>query len=362
MIVAIILVVVIFGSLVFVHELGHFVAARLNGVEVDEFGFGFPPRLVGKKVGKTIYSINWLPLGGFVRMRGEDQSDTSPGSFGGARILAKTRILLAGVGMNVLMAYVLLLWLCATGLPAALSGDFKLPAASFSSPKQVMVVQVSLGSPAAQAGLGKGDIVASANGQTLVSEDDLVDFTKAHAGQTVRLDVRHGGAERTLDVRLRGEEDGRTSGYLGVTPFQTYTIGFGWRSVWVAASLLGQMIWATLAGFVGAIAALVGHKTAGPAVAVTGPVGIVVLLSNILYLGARYILFFMATISVSLAVINVLPIPALDGGRLFLIWLGKIRRKPISPELEARIHTVGFAALLLLMVVITVLDVRRLHS
>lgn len=361
-IIAIILVVLIFGSLIFVHELGHFLAARRNGVDVEEFGFGFPPRIFGWRGKKTLYSLNLLPLGGFVRLRGEDGSDTSLGTFAGAGLWAKTKILLAGVGMNALMAYVLLLFLCVVGLPALFASSFRLPTPSSTTPKQVMVVGVESGSPAASAGIVKGDIIATAGAQALSSEDDLTGFTKSHADQTVQLSIRHAGSQRTVMVKLRDAKAGQDAGYLGVAPLQVYNQRFGWQSIWVAAWLGIQMITATLAGLFGAIIALFVRHAGQAAAQISGPVGIVVILSNIMYLGANYVLFFMATISISLAVINVLPIPAIDGGRLFLIWLGKLRRKAISPELEAKIHTIGFAALILLMVVITILDIKRLHS
>lgn len=360
-IISIILVVLIFGSLIFVHELGHFLAARRNGVEVDEFGFGFPPRLIGIQKGKTIYSLNLLPLGGFVRLKGEDQSDKSPGSFGSASIWSKTKILLAGVGMNALMAYVLLLILCLVGLPAIFTTGFVLPRPSSTSAKQVMIVALSDGSPAAQAGLVKGDVVLSADHRPLHTEEDLINFTKAHAAQRVLFEVKHAKLVSSYNITLNSQTKGQRSGYLGITPLQVYTTQFGWRSIWVAASLVLQMIGATLAGFAGAIAGLFTGHAGQSAAGVTGPVGIVVILSNIIYLGVTYVMFFMATISVSLAVINALPIPAIDGGRLYLIWFGKLRGRAVSPELEARIHTIGFMTLIALMVLITFLDVRRLR-
>jgi regulator of sigma E protease len=360
MILAIILVVVLFSLLVIVHELGHFVVARMSGVEVQEFGVGFPPQAWARKIGRTLYSVNWLPLGGFVRMRGEDGGDQSPGSFGGASLRAKTAILLAGVGMNALTAYMLILVLCIWGLPAAFATSFNLPQPAASSPQRVLVLEIAKDSPAATSGLEKGDKLLSANGQQLASEQQLVDFTHDHAGTTASFEVEHGGATTTKQIKLRDPEAGKDSGYLGVTPLAVQNLAFGWRAPIVAASLLGQMIWGTLAGFATTIAGLFHHQQGGAAVAVAGPVGIVVIMTNALYLGAGYVIFFLATISVSLAILNALPIPALDGGRLALIWFGKLRRKPVSPELEAKIHTVGFALLLLLMAIVTVIDLRRL--
>jgi regulator of sigma E protease len=360
MIVAILLVVVLFSLLVLVHEWGHFIAARRNGVEVEEFGVGFPPRIAGKRFGRTFYSINWLPLGGFVRLKGEDGTDMSVGSFAAASVWAKTKILLAGVAMNALTAYAILLILCLWGLPAAFVGQFRLPQPARTAPKQVVLVEVVQGSPAATAGLTKGDVVVKGNAEPITDEEQLHEFTKAHAGQTVELTVRHGRNEKQLRVQLNGEQAAAASGYLGVTPFATQTYSYGTMAPVVAASILGQTVWGTFSGIATTIVGALRHE-ANATVAVTGPVGIVVIMSNVLYLGLAYLLFFLAMVSTSLACLNIIPFPALDGGRLALIWIGKLRRKPVSPQLEAKIHTAGFVFLLFLMAVITLVDIKRMR-
>lgn len=357
MLLIIALVILIFGFLVFIHELGHFVAARRNGVEVEEFGFGFPPRIVGKRFGKTLYSINLLPLGGFVRMKGEDQDDSAAGSFGAASFWAKTKILLAGVTMNFIAAYIILVYLCLTGLPPVVANQASIGTATEAQPKQVMAIAIAKGSPAEAAGVRQGDIVVSADGRSFTAAQDLMNFTKEKAGSQVQLKLARDGQEREVTARLR--EPASDQGYLGVTPFQTYAIKYGLvDSFLTAGAILGQLSWATLAAFGGLIAGLFTSGQVSEQVA--GPVGIVVLLSNVVNLGVAYVLIFVASISISLAVINAMPLPALDGGRFAIIAVGKLLRRPLSPRVEGLVHTIGFVALIGLMVVVTYVDIGRL--
>lgn len=354
----ILLVIAIFAVLVLVHELGHFVAARRNGVEVEEFGLGFPPRAFGRKIGRTLYSINWLPLGGFVKLKGEDSSDTGPGTFGGARFLAKTKILFAGVTMNLLTAYIILVVLCLTGLPPVLKNQFSFGHPVYDQPKQVMVVATAPGSPAEVAGLQKGDVILSANGQPLESEQQLLDFTKSNAGQTVNFEVTGDSGARRLQTTLRGAQE--TQGQLGVTPMQTYKLQYTpVDAVITAAGLTLQMVWETLAAFGGLVAGLLTQGQLSEQVA--GPVGIVSILANVAYFGAAYIFIFVASISISLAVLNALPLPALDGGRWLLIAAQKFTGRKLSERFEVAVHTVGFVSLIALMIVVTFVDIQRLN-
>lgn len=362
MIIAILLVLIIFSLLVFVHEFGHFSAARRSGVEVEEFGFGFPPRLVGKKVGQTIYSINWLPLGGFVRLKGEDGVDKSKGSFGAAPYYKKAWILVAGVLMNVLAAYVILVYLCFTGMPAAAARSLSGASVAREAAPNVMLLSIGADSPAARAGITAGDSIVKINGEQITNEQELMLTTKKLAGTKTTIVIRHKGSEKVVDVVLRSPEEGKKLGYLGASPFETHNVAYGRRSPLVAAQMTLAMMVGTLKGFALGIAGLlhIGPSTKGAAATVTGPVGIVALLQNVLKLGASYVLFFVATISASLAVINILPIPALDGGRLFFLSVERITGKALSPQKEALIHTVGFVLLIGFMIIITFFDIRRL--
>jgi regulator of sigma E protease len=355
------LVIGVFMVVVLVHELGHFWLARRNGVKVEEFGVGFPPRLFGRQMGETFYSVNLLPLGGFVKLKGENSADKSPNSLGAASFAAKAKILLAGVGMNLVLGYVLLLGLCLTGLPPLLEGQFTLGNPTLSQPKQVMVVKVSEESPAKEAGLKTGDVIKKVNGREITEEAQLLEFTKSQANQEVSLEVNErAGQSRQVNVRLNDEEEAKAEGYLGITPFQTFKLRYGWEAPIVALGLLGQMVWGTLAGLASLVAQLVVGRNVADGV--TGPVGIVSILGNLRHFGVAYLASFVVSISVSLAVLNALPIPALDGGRLALAVWQKVSGEEISPRREGQIHGIGFALLMILFLVITYIDVQRLRQ
>jgi regulator of sigma E protease len=356
-------VVLIFGFLIFVHELGHYVAARRSGVEVEEFGFGFPPRLVGKQVGRTIYSINWIPLGGFVKLKGETLTDKTPGSFGATSFWGKTKILFAGVTMNALTAFAILWGLCLTGLPPLVHNQFSFGHSTFAQPKQVMVLAVGKDSPADKAGIKKGDVVLAADGKLLESEQQLIDLTRQKAGEEVSflISVPARGGQRAdvhaMYIKLNSPDS--KEGFLGVSPMQTYKLRYVLGDAFVTAvGLTLQMMWLTLAAFGSLLVGLFMHAQVGDQVA--GPVGIVVILANILELGLPYVLIFVASISISLAVINALPLPALDGGRWTLAAVQRVTNKQLSERTENMVHLAGFAALILLMLVVTIYDIKRL--
>jgi regulator of sigma E protease len=339
-------------------------AARRGGVDVEEFGIGFPPKIFGKKVGSTLYTFNWLPLGGFVRLKGEDTADNGPHTFGAARFSTKAKILLAGVGMNLLTAVVILYGLALTGLPA-LGAQFEPTFLNhdYAQPKQLILAQVEPGSPAAKAGIKRGDFVLRGNGQDLKTDEDLRNFTKANAGHDVLLHVRSNGDERDVKVKLR--EPGNTQGYLGVISQQVYKLKYDpLRALVAAVWVTGSLFVATIAGVVQLILGIPSlilnlFSSHVPHVAETasGPIGIIFILQSISVLGYAYIFLFM----VALAAFNVLPLPALDGGRLALIAWQKYFKRRISAETEAKIHTFGFMALIALMLLITVYDIRKPH-
>lgn len=363
----IILIVLLFSLLVILHEWGHYIAAKRNGVGVEEFGIGFPPKVWGKKVRGTLYTINLLPLGGFVRLKGEDADDNGPGTFGGAKFVVKAKILLAGVGMNLLTAFVLLYGLCVTGMPglgSALEPSFIR--STYSQPKQLILAQVEKGSPAAQAGLKQGDYILRGNGDELPTDEALRNFTKLNAGREVTLRVNSQGDQRDIKVTLR--QPGSKEGYLGVASQQIYKLKYDpLRAVVAAGYLTGALFVATIVGVVNLIIhipvllfGIFSQTVPEAAQAASGPLGIVYILKNISFLGIAYIAVFMANIAVALAAFNVLPLPALDGGRLALIAAQKAFKKQLKAESEAKIHAIGFMALIGLMLLITVYDLRKI--
>ena len=359
-------VVLLFSMLVIIHEWGHYVAARRGGVTVEEFGVGFPPKVWGTVKRGVLYSVNLLPLGGFVRLKGEDGDDTAKGSFGAAKILTKTKILLAGVVMNLITAVVLFYGLSVTGMPGLGNLEPEFLAHTYAQAPKLVVADVATDSPAAVAGIKNGEYIVSGNGKALATNDELRSFTKDNAGQTVTFVIEHSGSgNRDVSVKLR--DPGSTQGYLGVVGQQDYKIKYDpitavAAAVWVTGALFVATIvgvFKLLAGIPMLVIGLFSTTVPAAAAEASGPLGILFIFKSISTLGISYIVLLLANIAVALAAFNVLPLPALDGGRLALIWWQKLTGRKISADTEAQIHGVGFMVLLALMALITVYDFRK---
>lgn len=361
----------LFIGLVLIHEFGHYITARRGGVEVEEFGLGFPPRakILTERKG-TIYTLNWLPLGGFVKLKGEHDADKSPGSFGAASLKTKITIMVAGVIMNLLTAFALLTFLALVGMPRLVENQFTVAGDTRVVRQQVLIGFVEPDSPAFKAGLQVRDqlisIASSGNTNSVESAEALPDITNKYSGQEVQLNIKRSGEAKTLNATLRSDEEVQASkntddpkGYLGIAPAE-YTIQ---RSTWsapiVAAGLMKQITELTFKGLGTALAALFTGDSAKASSQVAGPVGIFVLLKDGSLLGYEFMLIIIAIISLTLAIMNILPIPALDGGRLFVTLLFKAIRRPLTKSTEDLIHGTGFLLLMLLFVLITIVDVRR---
>lgn len=366
-----ILGLLLFVALVVVHEFGHFIAARRNDVDVEEFGIGFPPRakVLARKKG-TVYTLNWLPLGGFVRLKGENDSATEKGSFGAASLGAKVKIMLAGVGMNLITAYVLLTLAAAVGIPKLLPNQFTIASDTRVSKQEVFIGYVEPNSPAANASIEVRDQLVSVthNNQTeaITTAEQLPKITEKFAGETVQVTVERDGEQKHAFVDLRSREEVEASketddpkGYLGVAPTEFTLQRSTWSSPIVAAGLIKQFTFETFKGLGSALAGLFTGNAAKASEQVSGPVGVFVLLKDGSILGFEFVLFIIAVISLTLAIMNALPIPALDGGRLFVTLLFRAFKKPLTKDLEDKIHGMGFALLMLLFVLITIVDVRR---
>ncbi|MDB5182303.1 MAG: hypothetical protein JWO47_87 [Candidatus Saccharibacteria bacterium] len=367
-----------FIGLVIFHEFGHYVLARRNGVEVEEFGLGFPPRakILATRKG-TIYSLNWLPLGGFVRLKGEHDSDTEKGTYGAATTWAKTKIMMAGVFMNLLAAFVLFTIVALIGMPKLLDHQFTVNSDTkiIKDVKDKGVVKINYvvkNSPAEKAGLKADDQIVSIGGIKIDKPETLSTATNKFEEQEVTVVMKRGGAEYTKQITLR-----KASPHLGVSPYSAESGQQIRRSTWsapvVAVGVMKDFTIATFKGLGSAIKGLgsltagffTGNKTARQAgqeeagSQVSGPVGIFTVLYQISKQGFGLVLFIIAILSLTLAVMNVLPIPALDGGRLFVMLLYRVRRKELKQKTEERIHGTGFAVLMLLFAVITIVDIKR---
>lgn len=370
-VVLLVLGLLLFVGLVVVHEFGHFIAARRNGVDVEEFGIGFPPRAWGKKTkGGFIFSLNWLPIGGFVKLKGESDAATEKGTLGAASTSAKAKIMLAGVTMNLVVAFLLLTILGWIGMPQLIDNQFTVKSDTTVLKSEVLAGYVENGSPAAKAGIKARDQIQtiSYGGRTikLQSASDLPKVTEKYAGQSVRISYIHDGSLKTATTTLRNQKTVEASkktdkpkGYLGVSPTEYKTTRATWSAPVTALGLLWQFTAATFHGLGTAIAAVFQGQGSKAAEQVSGPVGIVVILKDGSLLGIQFILMIIAIISLTLAIMNVLPIPALDGGRLYMILLSRLFGKRLTQDMEERIVGSSFIFLLFLIVLITIVDVKR---
>jgi regulator of sigma E protease len=353
---------VMFVGLVVLHELGHAIVAKRNEVEVEEFGIGFPPRVWGKKLKNGVFfSVNWLPLGGFVKLKGEHDAATGKGTYGGARLLVKTKILLAGVGVNWLSAVVIFTILALAGMPKVLPNQFAVASDNVFSGTTVQAASVGDDSPAHRAGLAQGDKITEFAGEKITSSEQFRSLTQAQAGQTTTISYTHnGGQAKQTQVILNKTNDGG-KGFIGVgaaddsVPTQRAT----WSAPIVGVGVTAQFTYETAKGLVSIFANLFAAHFAEAGASVTGPVGIFGILQSSAQAGFVPVLFLIGIISLTLAVMNVLPIPALDGGRLFVTLIFRMLKKPLTKEREESIQAGGMIALLGLMALITILDVRR---
>ncbi len=351
--------ILILSLLVFIHELGHFTVARLIGVKVEEFGFGLPPRIFGKKFGSTIYSLNWLPIGGFVKLAGEDDSEVGHKEiknkkqyFWARSKKERAAILLAGVVMNFVLAVGITTYLLTQGVQEV-SG-------------RVHVEHILPGSPAEKVGLKKKDVIeaiaftqeGTTKKTSILVPKDIIDTVKAHAGETVALIVRRNNEEFTLAVVPRKEYP-KGEGPLGVAISDLETKVYPLTEAPVEAVKLNiQRAWEMLAGIGSLVVRLVHLEPVGGDVA--GPIGIAQVTGQAMKFGWKAVLEFMSILSLNLAVLNVLPIPALDGGRLAFVVFEKILGRKVKPAFEQSTHQIGMIVLFILILLISINDILRL--
>lgn len=376
----VIIFILVLSVLVFVHELGHFWTARKLGVKAEEFGFGFPPRALGfyKDVqGKwrffkggrsidelpegqepkgTVYSLNWLPIGGFVRIKGENgEGKQDSDSFSAKALWKRAVILSAGVAMNIILAAGLLSLGYMIGLPQSL--DEAKPSAHVTEAK-VWVMETLPGSPAAEAGLQAGDIIVSVNGQAVGGNEELQSLVAEN--NNLASDFLVQGETELRHIEITPEiiaETGKPG--IGISIYASGTIRYSFFiAIWEGIKATGLMFWAIIVAFAVLIKDLfIGAGVDGQ---VAGPIGIATLTGQVATLGFAYLLQFMALLSLNLALINILPFPALDGGRLLFLLIEKFKGKPVKQSVEAWIHTIGFWLLIILLVVVTYKDIARL--
>ena len=369
--------------LVVLHELGHAIVAKRNGVKVEEFGVGFPPAAKKWKVKRSFlgenvtFSLNWLPLGGFVRLKGEYDSAKGEGTYGGSTFWVKTKILLAGVVMNWITAIVLFTILAIIGMPKILSNQVQLPFDTEVRRSPVAIAKITPNSPADKIGLKVNDELIKINGQSLTEAEKLPVITKQSSGKKVRVEYRRDGKELAVDVQLNDEKSVKGSGYLGVIPGQTEKMYSTWSAPIMGVATTGQLSHETIKG-VGVLLVKTVHGSIGQIFgsaeskesaradlasvsgSVAGPIGILgVLFPSVVNSGVAQIIFVAALISLTLAVMNILPIPALDGGRWFTMTIFRLFKKDLTKEREENIQATGMLILLILTILVTISDVGK---
>lgn len=414
----IIIGLVILMLLVVAHEFGHFIMARRNGVRVLEFGIGFPPRAIawvrnpswqkGKKGVKKwvrlpksewdkpqktlIFSINWLPIGGFCSMDGESDSDTREGTFGAASFWSKTKILFGGVLMNWLVAFVILTVLAFTGMPQFIEHQFYLGNDAEIVGGGVTVVNVIEDSPAEAAGFQAGDQIVKVEDTDVMYPTDVTSYGQAHAGENVTYYIQRQESsqleciqapcestdsvvEKALVAKLNSEDSEYILG-VSMSYGQTF-IKSSWSAPIVGLGTtvqltgetfrgLGDMVWNLVSGVVRQFSSDSIVREAGQSAisaagdAVSGPIGIIgIIFPAFASSGASNLAFLAALVSVSLACMNILPIPALDGGRWLLIAIYRLRKKPLTKGTEEKIVSRAFMVLITLIILISILDITR---
>lgn len=337
--------IIILGLLVFVHELGHFVAAKLSGVKVEEFAFGFPPTLWSKRRGETKYMINLIPFGGYVKMLGEDEAADSSRSFSKKKPRVKFVIVVAGVIMNFILAGVLFSIGYMIGMspirvnPDTLGGKHV---------NQVIIAQVNADSPASTADLQVGDVVVGFD-----SGQQFVDFTKSKINKDVILQIKRKNENIDKSVHISANIDAPLG--VGIVDVATVKLGFfsaiytGFKDMVLTIGYIFVALWQFLGGL------FIRGKIAED---VAGPVGMFKITGEAVKLGIVYVIQLTAILSINLGLLNILPFPALDGGRaVFIVSEGIFRKKIVKQEIENFLHMLGFILLILFVLAITYKEV-----
>jgi regulator of sigma E protease len=344
-------------TLISLHELGHFFVAKRFGVRVEEFGIGYPPRLAGKKMGDTLYSINLLPFGAFVRLPGELERTGEPGSFSEQPVWQRILIALGGVISFWIITAILLSFIFGIGAPVAVGDEapeeFKNPV--------VRVVEVASDSPAAAAGLETNDaiITMSVLGDEIYPDKigEIQTFTNSHLGESITLTLERGSEKVTAHLLAR-ESPPEGEGPLGIALIRTAIQKIPWYlAPWYGIANTVKLTFYIIEGYTAALLNLSQGQPTG--VELVGPIGVFYMLERSQQMGLVYFLNFLAMISLHLAIFNILPIPAVDGGRVLLLAIEGIRKKPIPERIEKRMILFSFAFLLMLMVWVTIRDVGR---
>lgn len=346
-------------GLIVLHEFGHFILAKKFGVKVEEFGIGIPPRIFGKKFGETIYSINLLPIGAFVKLYGEEEEIKDSRSFSSKSIWQRALIVLGGVISFWIIAIILLSIVMSLGAPTTISDEQNN---NLINP-EIQIVGISPASPAEEAGLKMGDKVIEVKTQEIESKSinkvkELQEFTEINKGKEIILIIQRGEEifEVPITPRLSPPEG---EGYMGVGLIRIATIKYPWyKAPFKGILATGDLTLGIIKGWAKALNGAISGSSSG--VQIVGPVGIFSLFTQISQLGMIYFIQFIAVIAIHLGLFNLLPIPALDGGKMLFLGIEKIKGEPIPEKIEQNLTAFFFILLIALMIWITIKDIIRI--
>jgi len=359
MILTVIIAFVSLMALLIIHEFGHFLLAKKFGVRVEEFGVGYPPRILGKRVGETIYSINLLPFGAFVRLYGESETIEDPRSFSSKPFWQKSLIILGGVISFWIVSIILLSIVMGTGVPTLVEDE---EAGGLVNPK-VQIVAVAPGSPAEKAGIRIGDVMESITvyGGLRLQTDKVKDFQNfitENKGKEATINIQRGkdAFEVSAELRASPPED---EGPLGVALVRTALKSYPWYQAPIeGVKATVNLTIGVVEGWGQALNKLFRREPTG--VQLVGPVGIFSLFTQVSQLGVNYFLQFIAIISIFVALFNILPIPVTDGGKMLFLIIEKLRGKPLNQKVSSSIEMAFFFLLIALMIWVTIKDIIRL--
>ncbi len=365
MIFALIIFIFIFSFLIISHELGHFFVAKKAGIEVEEFGIGYPPRIWGKKFGKTLYSINWIPFGGFVKIHGEDLSEESlkdTKSFSLQRPRTKAAVLIAGAAANFLTAVILFYFFLGFNNFSTFQTqlfDYKFP---FGQQDNFSAISyVAKDSPAELSGIHPYDLIISANGQRIRSSENLMDFTNEHKGEEVSLVVQNiRSPEQRLIKIVPRTNPPKGQGAMGVGLGDVSRLSYNRPVEKIFSGVLHTLNLGDFSFF--ALGHLIKVSISQGSIkplssSVSGPVGILAFTEMSMAGGFWQIINLMAAIALALSIVNILPIPAADGGRIVFVLYEAIFRKRVPVKFEQKVNTFGFYFLIILLVLVTYKDI-----
>ena len=346
--------------LIFLHEFFHFILAKKLKVKVEEFCIGLPPRIFSKKIGETIYSIGLLPLGGFNKLYGEEKREKKPGSFWGKRVEERFLIVFSAPLANFLFGAFLFSIVFTLGFPQIIEKKPPLNAKEIS----IQVIQVMRDSPADKAGIFLGDKIIALKAKkeeikNIKEIEEIQKFIEKHKGEKIELTLKR-GEKMIKKVVIARKNPPKGEGPLGIALAKTAIVSYPFPEAIIKGGEYCLKISETLFLVLGKMikGLFTGEKIQG--VEIVGPIGIGVLISQMISQGSIYFLHFLGLLSVNLALFNLLPLPALDGGKIMLLFLEKIRKKPLSERAENLINQIGIGFLIFLMIIVTIKDLIRL--